>query len=475
MLALLRNFVISKPLLRNTAIATIKTYNNAVGVLLYGNRYANSSVKNIDNYNKSRILGARPKVCYAPFSNLYFGTTGAVTACCFNREYVLGNYPQNSIKEIWEGEKANQLREHINNADLSLGCGKCAETIESKNYAAVNAATYDYFTSSTAHYPTRIDFELSNTCNLECVMCNGYCSSTIRKNVEKLPPLPNYYDDAFVAQLEEYLPHVQYAKFLGGEPFLIEIYYKIWERMAVLSPNCIMYLQTNGTVLNEKVKNALANGRFNIGVSIDSLQKEKAEAIRVNAKLDRVLENVGYFAQYCKEKGTEFSICFSPMRNTVDELEDFILFSNKVGANAYFNIVFEPHNVAIWNLPAAELEALITKFRPVRVPATTALERKNAQMFYSFVEQLKQWYASALERQSVANTVELNVLIEQATVKIAGYIIANKLRCIHGLIDKLKRYYTSLSEHDRAMFGAMPVERLYNQVLVFGNNFALVA
>jgi len=333
---------------------------------------------------------------------------------------------------------------------------------------AVNSATYDYFTSS-GKYPTRMDFELSNTCNLECVMCNGYCSSSIRKNREKKAPLPYPYDDAFVAQLEEYIPHLQYAKFLGGEPFLIDIYYQLWERIAALSPDCLMYVQTNATVLNEKVKKVLANGRFNIGVSIDSLEKEKLEAIRINSKFERVMENIQYFANYCKERGTEFSICYSPMRNTVAELLQFIEYANSLNANAYFNTVYEPHNVAIWNLPTAQIESFIATFSSTVLPAKTPMERKNAAMFYSYIEQLKKWKEEALLREEAA-TQPSNNLLANAAIRVGSYIQENNLAAIDELNEKLDGYYRRLPEYEKSIFEKIPEERLYNQILVFGGD-----
>lgn len=474
LIASIRNLVISKPLLRSSAIATIKGYNNLVFTVSgKKGRYNANSPKQIDEYNKSRILGARAKICYAPFSNLYFGTTGAVTACCFNREYELGKYPENSINDIWYGDKADELRQHIEEGEFSLGCQRCALAIDSKNYMAVNAATYDYFTSN-GKYPTRMDFELSNTCNLECIMCNGYCSSSIRKNREKKAPLPYPYDDAFVAQLEEYIPHLQYAKFLGGEPFLIDIYYQLWDKIAALSPDCLMYVQTNATVLNEKVKKVLANGRFNIGVSIDSLEKEKLESIRINSKYERVMENIHYFANYCKQKGTEFSICYSPMRNTVSELQQFIAYANSLNANAYFNTVYEPHNVAIWNLPSAQIAGFIQHLGGAVLPAKTPVERKNAAMFYSYVEQLKKWKEEAAVREHEMAVVNTNHLLA-AALRVDGYIQENNLHAIEALDEKLADYYNLLPEYEKSIFEKIPEERLYNQILVFGRSSGALA
>ena len=60
-------------------------------------------------------------------------------------------------------------------------------------------------------------------------MCGGKWSSAIRKNREGLPPLKNHYDKDFVKQIREFLPFLREARFIGGEPFLINLYYDIWE------------------------------------------------------------------------------------------------------------------------------------------------------------------------------------------------------------------------------------------------------
>jgi MoaA/NifB/PqqE/SkfB family radical SAM enzyme len=50
----------------------------------------------------------------------------------------------------------------------------------------------------SGRYPSMLELELNNTCNLECVMCIGELSSSIRKNREKLPAIRSPYDEAFV-------------------------------------------------------------------------------------------------------------------------------------------------------------------------------------------------------------------------------------------------------------------------------------
>ena len=60
-------------------------------------------------YNQQRTLGCDSTVCHIPMRSLYFGFDGIVTACCFNRNFVLGKFPENSIEEIIHGEKRKSL------------------------------------------------------------------------------------------------------------------------------------------------------------------------------------------------------------------------------------------------------------------------------------------------------------------------------------------------------------------------------
>jgi len=144
-------------------------------------------------------------------------------------------------------------------------------------------------------YPIRLEFELSNKCNLECAMCSGVFSSSIRANREGKPPLPQMYDSNFVEQLKPFIPHLKQAKFLGGEPFLIDIYYDIWELFIKSNPSCEIIITTNGTVFTNKVQRVLENLNCQIIVSLDSVTKDTYEGIRVNAVMERTLDHLDKF------------------------------------------------------------------------------------------------------------------------------------------------------------------------------------
>lgn len=399
----LRNLILSKPFLRQRAIQTA-----VVGRKMVNSVHPPAFVKHQENghllgaYNLNRSFGPRPKLCYAPFSNLYLGSTGRVTSCCFNRHYLLGTYPDQSLDYIWNGSLRKALCSALDSGDLSKGCQSCGELIRDGNYSSVNAQTYDYFSAASVPYPTRMDFELSNTCNLSCTMCNGYCSSTIRKEVEKNTPLHSPYDADFLRQLEPFLPHLQYAKFLGGEPFLIPLYFRIWERLSLCNPDVQLYVQTNGTQYNSRVEEVLRKGLFSIGVSIDSLQKPVFEQIRRKAKYEEVLENIPLFSRYCLKFGTRFSLSVCPMRSNLDELPDIVAFADELGAQLYFNVVYEPHVLAVWTLPADELRdyASDLEIRSHKLPETP-----NRRVLMDFIHQLHSWANEAEERISYKDSL----------------------------------------------------------------------
>lgn len=345
--------------------------------------------KNLKDYNRHRPNGPQDLICQAPFKSIYFGHRGKAVACCWNRTYILGRYPERSIKEIWSGEEAENLRKYIRQNDLERGCQKCKAHILAGSYDVAKSKQYDELQLNDNGYPSVMEFELSNTCNLECGMCNGDYSSLIRKNRECRPPLQEPYDSEFVRQLEEFIPHLQEVKFYGGEPFLIEIYYKIWEKIIKINPSIRISVQTNGTILNNRVKRILEQSEFHINVSIDSLEKDNYERIRKNATFERTMEHIHWFREYCRERDTFFGISACAMQQNIHELGQFVRFCNDLDVPVYFHTVYYPKHHGFQSLPVAELQDMVEMLSAEQLPETTAIETKNKYHYEDQIRQLK--------------------------------------------------------------------------------------
>ncbi len=100
--------------------------------------------------------------------------------------------------------------------------------------------------------------------------------------------LRKYRDSLPVDQLEEFIPHLKEAKFLGGEPFLIDIYYKIWDKIIELNPSVKITITTNGTVFNKRVQEILEKLDCNIIMSIDAFNKTTYESIRIQGDYEKI-------------------------------------------------------------------------------------------------------------------------------------------------------------------------------------------
>jgi len=57
---------------------------------------------------------------------------------------------------------------------------------------------------------------------------------------------------------------------LSSKPVGFVQYYDIWDLIIRKNPKCEIVVQTNATVLNNRIKNLLETGNFKISISIDS-------------------------------------------------------------------------------------------------------------------------------------------------------------------------------------------------------------
>ncbi|GIV33330.1 MAG: hypothetical protein KatS3mg031_0865 [Chitinophagales bacterium] len=359
----------------------------------------------IKAYNAVRKTRNKSLLCHAPFTNLNFEQNGNVTACCFNRKEILGRYPENSIAEIWNGKPLQSLREKIKSNDLDGGCKLCRILLESGNYSGTKAIYYDEYAHEQSiidrltsalggtfdFYPKVFEFEISNVCNLECEMCSGYYSSAIRKNREKLPPLPQPYDDAFVEQVAAFMPRLTDLKFLGGEPFLIDIYYKIWDKVAAINPQLRIHITTNGTVFNNRVQNLLSRLKAGFVISIDSVNPQHYEKIRAGARFERVMDNFQKFREIALKKNTYLTIAACVMSNNWQDIPDIVRFANTQNVAVHFNMVWNPGHLSIRFLSYEEIDRIIAYLKGQHLHATTPVGKNNLNNFQEVIHTLEYW------------------------------------------------------------------------------------
>lgn len=299
--------------------------------------------------------------CRAPHVALRFSPDGSVHACCVNDRYPLGRVQERSLAEIWGGEEIGRLRQALDAGDYSLGCEDCATEHVAGARLQTHAEQYDRYPqpSTPLVWPKRVEFALSNTCNLQCLQCNGDLSSAIRAQRERRPPLRSSYDDAFFAQLPPLLEHLEVAVFIGGEPFLAREVRRVWDLMIELGVRPEVHVTTNGTVWDDRVERYVHELRMNVAVSIDGATAETNDRLRVGSRFDEVVANRDRFLAATRSYGAAFTINHCLLRANWHELSRVLREGDRLDVPVHVIPVTYPPSMSLFSLPEPELRSIV--------------------------------------------------------------------------------------------------------------------
>ncbi|MBX7226482.1 MAG: radical SAM protein [Chitinophagales bacterium] len=386
------------------------------------------TLEEVEKYNHHRKMGANKNICMATKVNMHFCVDGRVMACCYNKSHSIGNIREQTLHDIWFGKEKADFDKLVNDDyNLESGCYGCKLKIKSGDYASVVAQNYDFHSTKIKEYPTRMEFELHNTCNLECVMCNGDFSSSIRTNRENRPSLPFVYDDSFLDQLDEFIPHLQYADFIGGEPTLITFYYKIWEKIIEKNPGCLIHIQTNATTLKPRFKEQLRKGNFEVGLSIDCLNETLAKKIRKNIIWENFSENLQYYLDEYKKNVLKLTLNFCPMPANIDEVIPMVRFCNQHRIPIFFCTVLSPYECSFLCLNDTTLLQYIGKLEAHDLTSDDYYSKNNLKQLEDFIHLLKN-YVQIKQQQKVQAA---SLLQGDITSLLMAYNILMNEKIIH--------------------------------------------
>lgn len=144
----------------------------------------------MNNFNK-----ISPTFCPLAWTSFSAMPTGAVVPCCeFNIS--LGNYFSGySVKDYFSSKWLDNIKQQFINGEWPLGCETCKNResygveskriVETKQYInATNRANYTLNDFNRINGQCRyVNIQLSNLCNLSCVMCQPEQSSAINNEI----------------------------------------------------------------------------------------------------------------------------------------------------------------------------------------------------------------------------------------------------------------------------------------------------
>ena len=323
---------------------------------------------------------AARSACAAPTSALYLRPDGYVAACC-GSWHLLGRVTgpeRQSLRDIWDGPAAAQLRRAMEASDYGLGCWECGQEVAAGRRRTSLAATFDRYGDGDPRGPRMIDFAMSNRCNLQCVMCNGGLSSAIRRHREGRPPMPAAYDDRFFDELDEFLPALERAQFKGGEPFLARENRRVWDALLALGGAREVCVTTNGTVWNSNVERYVGDLAMDVILSVDAVDPSTLQRIRVGVDPDRLWRNVDRFQRATRAAGSSLSLCMCLMSTNWQELHPFLVECDRRQVEASVIWVDGPAAFRLLGLDRAELRRAVGHMERQAVAGASLSEPSRA-------------------------------------------------------------------------------------------------
>lgn len=223
--------------------------------------------------------------CSAPFKTAVIDKDGVMMPCC---DFMPGKpKDRDTLTKIdridqWWATDLNSLRDNMINNVPSEQCHHCYNKEENPTYNSVRKTTNsnykfkidsiinDYKNGQLSNID-EIEIRVSNYCNLRCIMCGGFASSSLASEYETykekfvseldmlMPPekTVRWWDDpANLNNLKNVLAHARTVKFAGGEPLIVP---EVVDILNSLDPTTAKWIKfnTNLTRLTDKFLTAL--------------------------------------------------------------------------------------------------------------------------------------------------------------------------------------------------------------------------
>ena len=274
---------------------------------------------------------------------------------CCNNDTVLGNVNDDSIADIWNGEKFSRIRKRMVEEGAHAFCphtcpvlqgGKKYENLDwykeldpegpIRENAEKNEQEYDARKTVLETKPRWVRFTYSYACNLDCYHCYQREDATQRLKLS----------NEFMDQLPEYVETAQIVYPFGGEPFFFS---PVIDFLASHNTNTEtrFLLITNATLLTDKVFEILERIPIStMAASLDAANAKSFDALRVrgrNASWDQVVTNLGRIADLRKRKDFEFTVSMTLNSVNALEIEDFVDLALGFDAEPLIMLVANPY------------------------------------------------------------------------------------------------------------------------------------
>jgi MoaA/NifB/PqqE/SkfB family radical SAM enzyme len=366
--------------------------------------------------------------CKAPFASIYINNKGEFLPCCWYDPYLnFGKYPETSIQKALKTRNRRKLQANILSGSLSQGCTLCELAIHTNNPDAVIASQYKNLIIDKK-FPFRLEFDLSHFCNLDCIMCGTHSNSKADAEL---------FSGSFLKTLKPFLAKASQCNFYGGEPFLIPVYFQIFDLIGSENKECEIYIQTNGTVFNKQIEKLLNTLNINLGISLDAINPELFEMIRRHASYDLVKKHIEIYNGIMRSQNKTLTISISPMSMNLGEIPDLMNYCNQLHAAVYFNTVNYPKQYSLSLLPSRKLNEYLVLITTAKYFSynNPAFEENNNKL-HRFIQMMEYYAKRNEEIENNASGKTLSDVVSGMSAWFKDSLIANRFLGVFDNYDK---------------------------------------
>lgn len=267
--------------------------------------------------------------CTQPFLRVEIFEDGSVYNCCptFLNYYSIGNIYEKSFEQVWNSEKAIELRSRILKGDFSL----CSNNCNKKN--AVNSDVKEnIYKPVMEKYPKEINISTDVICNVSCKIC--------RDELMKGPLSDKVFEEEI---LKPMLPMFKDAEILtfgcSGEPFANYKDKILIKEIINLYPNIKFHFHTNGILGNKQLLDELSvyDKISTMTVSMHSSSEETYKKIVKGGNYNKVINNLRLYSEM-KKNGliNKLRMIFVVYSENYHEMPAFVELASKYNATCEF-------------------------------------------------------------------------------------------------------------------------------------------
>lgn len=364
--------------------------------------------------------------CSWAVDGLFFSHRGQ-GLCCTQRPKFVNHTPYSFFVSNERKDAINKManNEHV---DFCNACYTQEEKFEVSQRQKYNADEKDrtYTKTFTNELPKKLDLDLSNFCNLRCVMCNRTRSSEWVKELN--PEAENNgvwkIDSKTLDEICRLSHNLEEVQIQGGEPSIMPEYQQYFDYLIEndLAKNIRIHVITNGTNRNSKFYTQLEKFKsVSLGISVDSYGTVN-DYIRYPSRFNAIDKNIRSFAD------TNFTVFLqNSLQNLsifnlkefllwVDELITFYKTKDKV-LHVIPSYVYSPDLLSIYNMSENMRNKLLLDLKFIFENKIKLNHNYYLQLKFLEKNAHKHWY---WDRKGLLNY--LDTLNNRRNIQIIDYI-----------------------------------------------------